>query len=777
MPVHHFAVLLVGDAAGFHTALPVEADEGAAGFARTPALALGQLRDYLEWLYRRDPDRAGPGLCDPALSVFRVAVLPEYQAGERVYACDRPLTLPIHCVAGRLASGLLVAALPLLGVRFYYHEADALPALARRYAELALKGLTPRELARHLPPPSVRLEEVLVRVRPRARATPPGAGLTALAQVAEPLGDRAVRRQLSAAWEREALVAEAVRKLHHERTGLLLVGEPGVGKTTILAEAARAAERLSAAARRTAGAAPPGRLFWMTSAGRLIAGMKYLGQWEERCEQVIDELARLPGVLCVENLLDLVRTGGSGPGDSLAAFLLPYLQRGELRLAGECTPGELDACRRLVPGFADLLPILNVPPFDRAAALAVLDCTAARHAQNLRLNIAPDFSDRVHHLFRRFAPYQAFPGPAVGFLRELCERHARTERGRPLTAEDAVDHFIRRTGLPGWLLRDEEPLDRERLLTALRARVIGQEEAVRAAARVVTTLKAGLNDPQRPLGVLLFLGPTGVGKTELARALTAVLFGNRAPADPLSPPSATCAPQPEDRLVRLDMSEYAGPDAVERLLGPPHGEPGALIRRLRQQPFCVLLLDEIEKAAPEVFDALMGVCDEGRLTDRYGRTTTFRSCLILMTSNLGSERREAFGFGDRPPPYADAARTYFRPEFYNRLDAVLTFDPLGPETIRAITLKELAEVGRREGLERRGLRLRWSERVVAWLAREGFDARLGARPLQRVLERGVVAPMARYLLTHPTLADEELLIDWEEAGGARVCGPGDRGSR
>src|SRR5262249_5810538 len=171
---------------------------------------------------------------------------------------------------------------------------------------------------------------------------------------------------------------------------------------------------------------------------------------------------------------------------------------------------------------------------------------------------------------------------------------------------------------------------------------------------------------------------------------------------------------------------------VTRLLGPPQGEPGPLIRRLRQQPFCVLLLDEIEKAAPEVFEVLLGVCDEGRLTDRYGRTTTFRSSVIVMTSNLGAERRETFGFGSRPAPYADAARDFFRPEFYNRLDAILTFDPLGPDTIRAITLKELGDIGRREGLERARLRLRWSDRLVSWLAREGFDARYGARPLQRV---------------------------------------------
>ena len=167
-----------------------------------------------------------------------------------------------------------------------------------------------------------------------------------------------------------------MRKLHHERTNLLLVGEPGVGKTAVLVEAVRAVERLRAAEVRRDGDTPLSRrLFWLTSAGRLIAGMKYLGQWEERCEEVIDELARLPGVLCVERLLDLVRSGGGEPRDSLAAFLLPFLQRGELRLAGECTPGELDACRRLLPGFVDLFPVLQVPPFDRAADVGILhDC-------------------------------------------------------------------------------------------------------------------------------------------------------------------------------------------------------------------------------------------------------------------------------------------------------------------------------------------------------------------------------------------------------------------
>src|SRR5207244_396309 len=245
----------------------------------------------------------------------------------------------------------------------------------------------------------------------------------------------------------------------------------------------------------------------------------YLGQWEERCEQVIDELARVPGVLCVDRLLDLLRLGGSGPGDSLAAFLVPYLQRGELRLVGECSPAELDACRRLLPGFVDLFPILHVPPFDRTQALAVLDRLAERHAQNLRMQVAPGISDRIYHLFRRFAPYQVFPGPAEPFMRALCEGQARTRRDQPLTPEHAVAQFVRRTGLPDWLLRDEVPLDHNRLLAELRRQVIGQEAAVQTAAQLLMPALEGINS-WAPVCTVLLLGVTfEAGKNDYARPI------------------------------------------------------------------------------------------------------------------------------------------------------------------------------------------------------------------------------------------------------------------
>jgi ATP-dependent Clp protease ATP-binding subunit ClpC len=320
---------------------------------------------------------------------------------------------------------------------------------------------------------------------------------------------------------------------------------------------------------------------------------------------------------------------------------------------------------------------------------------------------------------------------------------------------DVVRAFVRQTGLPELFLRDEVPLARDEVVAAFARQVIGQDEAVQAAANLVMTFKAGMNDPNRPVGVLLFCGPTGVGKTELARALARYFFGSG---------------EQVDRLVRLDMSEYAGPSAAQRLIAQPDGRPSDFIQKLRQQPFTVVLFDEIEKADAEVFDVLLGVFDEGRLTDRYGRLTTFRSAILVMTSNLGAGKQSPFGFGEGPAVrYEGEALAFFRPEFFNRIDAVVTFQPLGPETIRTITRKELAEVTAREGVTRLGLRLEWSEALVEHLAKEGFDARYGARPLQRTLETLVVTPLARHLLDNPGLRDTALHVGLDAAGQVTFC--------
>jgi ATP-dependent Clp protease ATP-binding subunit ClpC len=739
MPANvRYPVLLWQNHAGWHTAAVVEhAFPAGTGFSGRAAME--QLDDYLRWLAQQDAFLPEPDFLDPQLVQFHVQLRPEYVQEGRRYPSAEPLPLRVVGVTGRQKHGLFVCALATLGLRFFYYEAAALQSLAQQYIRQHLEGSTPQQIARHLPPVAATLDEVIIPLRRRPRVQPVRIVLPNLDAVAEPVEE--LRRQYGRPWERDRELADLVRRLAEEKANLLLIGEVGAGKTTLLIEAARAVRRAAAEGRDTR--------CWLTGAARLVAGMKYLGQWEERCEEIVGELAGADGVLCVDNVLELVRQGGAGPASSIAAFLLPYLQRGELRLIGEATPAELEACQRLLPGFIDVFQLLRLEPMTRTQALAVLDRLTGSLKQNHRIEPAPGVPELVYHLYHRFAPYDAFPGPATAFLERVFEYAAR-KRQSELTGDHVLAAFIRETGLPELFLRDELTLSHADVLATFRRRIIGQDEPCDAAAELVLTFKAGLNDPQRPIGVLLFCGPTGVGKTELARAIADYFFGHG---------------EARDRLLRLDMSEYAVPGAAARLLTRPDGQPSTLLQQVRRQPFCVVLLDEIEKADPEVFDLLMGVFDEGRLTDRFGRTASFRSAVLIMTSNLGAGKFSSFGFG--PPEavrYDREALSFFRPEFFNRIDAVVTFAPLPEEVIRAITKKELEEIARREGLARSGIVLSWTDRLLAHLARAGFDHRYGARPLQRALERLVVAPLARFLLGHPGLTNALIALDLGDDG-------------
>jgi ATP-dependent Clp protease ATP-binding subunit ClpC len=293
-------------------------------------------------------------------------------------------------------------------------------------------------------------------------------------------------------------------------------------------------------------------------------------------------------------------------------------------------------------------------------------------------------------------------------------------------------------------------LDPDEVLARLKERVVGQDEAMALLRNLVVTLKTGLCDPSRPLGAYLLLGPTGVGKTESALSLAAYLFGD------------------EKRLTRFDMAEYAAPGSAFRLTAAGAGQ-GSLTARVREQPFGVVLLDEIEKADGGVHDLLLQLLGEGRLTDAHGRTVSFRNTVVLLTSNLGAESSgRTFGFGgasaDARGHYLAAATQFFRPELVNRLDQIVAYHPLTPAEVKAIAVRVLERAVRREGLARRGVSVRWSPEVVDRLAELGFDPRYGARPLKRAVEQHVVAPLAALLAKAGTGAPKSIHLSVDSSG-------------
>jgi ATP-dependent Clp protease ATP-binding subunit ClpC len=728
MAAYRFPVLLWQDAAGQFGGCAVEDPASAVAAGPTRSSVLDQLKDYFTWSYKKEPWRGPPEYDAATLTQYKVQVRPEYVDKGRIYPSD-PVGLLVACVHGQLESGLMYGTLPLLGVTFSYHAGDKLRDTVSYYVQQSMKGRTLEELMRFLPPVRMELDEIIVHVPRAARAAVEAPEVKTLDAVADPISSRRYRSGLSRPWERDAEVERVTTLLAKEKTSAILLGPAGSGKSAVLVAAARKAQLLAGAPDEGQEERPsPLPRIWMTSAARLIAGMRYLGQWQERCDALVAELTLIGGVLCIERLLDLVLAGSDEPSAGVGAYLVPFLQRGELRLVAEATAEELDTCRRLLPSLVDACQVLTVPALSREQSIAALQKVADLHAKNARIILEDSTVPLAFRLFHRFQPYLPMPGPAANFLIELVDQAAVRKAGK-VDADAVFQAFVQRSGLPDWLLHDELPLQREDVLADLRKGIIGQEPAIAAAADVILTFKAGVNDPHRPLAVLLFAGPTGVGKTELARAISRYLFGHGGDAN---------------RMVRLDMSEYSGPGAATRFLGPPGGEPSALIQRIRQQPFSVVLLDEIEKASPEIFDLLLGLFDEGRLTDRYGRLTTFRSSVLIMTSNLGAAAGEPFGLTRASGrSYESEILSFFRPEFFNRIDAVVAFQPLGAETMRRIAIKELGDIAARQGLVQRGIRFSWTDSVVQYLLDVGFDRRYGARPLQRAIETAIVTPLAK----------------------------------
>jgi ATP-dependent Clp protease ATP-binding subunit ClpA len=572
--------------------------------------------------------------------------------------------------------------------------------------------------------------------------------------------------ELERAILRQREVAELTRLLGEpDRRPVLLCGPRLAGKTAIVHECVfqRVAQRKQLHHQQ--------ENVWLVSPQRLISGMSYVGQWEGRLLAILAHCRRRDHVLYFDDLIGLFLAGlTSNSTLSAAVVLKPYLERRDVRVLGEISPEALHILQERDRGFADMFHVIPVrEPSDADTVRILVDQQRrleGKHACNFGLDVLPTVID----IQRRYDRAAAFPGKAAAVLTRLAVRATTKQedeegqdRGKkqdfdPLAGRtdvvrnDVLLDFAARSGLSLAFLDPRERLDRDDVRDRLREQIIGQSEAVEALADVVSIAKARLNDPDRPLAAFLFLGPTGVGKTECAKAIARTLFGDA------------------ERLLRFDLNEYNQPGAAARLVGTFSQPEGLLTSAIRRQPFAAILLDEIEKADPEVFDLLLSVLGEGRLTDALGRTADYSNAIIMLTSNLGVREAEGnLGFTaeqDRSTTYTRAAEKFFRPEFFNRLDRVIPFRKLTRDEMATIARRLVNDVLTREGFGQRKCVLNVSNDALDRVIAAGYDPALGARAMKRAVERELTQPAASKLAE---LSPDELTIVTVRSSGSHLA--------
>lgn len=522
----------------------------------------------------------------------------------------------------------------------------------------------------------------------------------------------------------------------------LLIGPSGVGKTALINELSRYCKKQDLP-----------YLIWETTASTLIKELMRDTGWQESLSQLCQELKGSSNILFVRNIMELFEVGKyEGNSVSIAEYLRNYIGRGEIMLFSECTAEEKAFIDIAAPGYLQLFQTIFLEELPTPQLEHVILSKAKQMARFKKVIIDDDAIKEVLRLHQRFTPYSGMPGKPIRFLESLLidkRAAAQDQAGEALqvTRSEIIERFAEESGMPVFMIDPAIPLHPDAIKNSFSRQLFGQQKAVEGVADMLASVKTALNRRGKPIASFLFVGPTGVGKTEMAKLLAGFLFGH------------------QERLTRFDMSEYADAFSVDRLIGSPFFPDGILTATIKKEPFAVLLFDEIEKASPAFFDLLLQILSEGRLTDYKGKLVNFCSSVIIMTSNIGAQRLKSRRIGWSPQDlqaaivahFISEVERFFKPELVNRIDKIVPFVPLSREVVRHLVDREIEKIKKREGIKYRKVHLHIPDAVIHFLAEKGYDDRYGARQLQRVMREQLLIPLSKAL--NEQEYDDQLDVD------------------